>query len=127
MAQCMRGPVLRGGMGSGLGPTKYEIMISEYLGWPMNVIVTTENGKRPYFYELDVADVSLKICVEADGNSHRCGDVKERDYNKNAFLRHHGWSVLRFTHAQLDRNFIGCMKLVEKEEARREKKYASAS
>ena len=52
-------------------------------------------------YIADFAWLSAKIIVEVDGDSHETESGRRHDANRDAFLRSHGFSVLRFDNDQV--------------------------
>ena len=85
--------------GNGRGPTLAESTLIEALGgdWSWNLPVAT--GLRPAgyptCYKIDVANPTLKIAIEIDGQSHR--HLQEVDDRKTTFLESQGWRVIRVT------------------------------
>lgn len=102
--------------GNGRGPTKWELLLSEALGWPTNVIVSTNGGRMfgyPTHYKLDIGNDNLKIAVEVDGASHGSISRQNQDSKKDAWLRARGWKVIRFTNRQVDRDTSGCLSKIK--------------
>jgi very-short-patch-repair endonuclease len=67
-------------------------------GWQANLAVAVAGGR----YEIDVAFTSQKLAVEVDGyGSHSGREAFQRDRTKTADLAAAGWTVLRFTWADL--------------------------
>ncbi len=85
-------PPVRGGNGTGLSPC--ERLLAEATGLPSH-------------FKLDLADPTIKLAIEVDGNTHY-GDRKAADARKTAFLAGRGWTVLRFTNAQVREDLAGC-------------------
>jgi len=52
-------------------------------------------------YIADFAWLSAKIIVEVDGDSHETESGRRHDANRDAFLRSHGFTVLRFDNDQV--------------------------
>ncbi len=104
------GPTVRGG--NGTGPTRCELLLSEKLGWPTNVIVKPGMGRGngyPTHYKLDIAHEGLKIAIEVDGNSHMVIDRKIQDLKKADWLISKGWKVIRFKNSQVESDLDGCI------------------
>lgn len=59
------------------------------------------NGIYPVVYKPDLGNPTLKIAIEADGNSHLLLDRRKRDQKKDEFLRGLGWTVLRFSNREI--------------------------
>ena len=106
------GPVSRGG--NGRGPTPQEKALAEALDWPTNVIVPTgSKGKGyPTHYKIDVGNPTLQVAIEIDGHSHDCLARRAQDRKKDGFLRGIGWTVFRFTNAQVDESVTDCAQTV---------------
>lgn len=52
-------------------------------------------------YILDFYIPSLRIAVEIDGGVHQIESVKEKDLNKDTFLKENGIEVIRFTNDEV--------------------------
>jgi hypothetical protein len=95
-------PTLTGG--NGTGPSMAQARLAELLGWPMEVVVITDEQARsegsPNHYKLDIACRKLLIAIEMDGETHRTPQRQVADSRKEEFLRRIGWSVYRFSNAQ---------------------------
>lgn len=52
-------------------------------------------------YRLDLSYPELKVAIEYDGDTHRTQERAMRDLNRQAYLTDDGWTVLRFTAAQV--------------------------
>lgn len=90
--------------------TTPQQLLANRLGWPTEVTVRLntlpgrarsrrERATRPYRYCLDLAEETLKIAVEVDGQSH--GSRRNHDQCRDAKLCALGWTVLRFTNRQV--------------------------
>lgn len=56
-------------------------------------------------YRIDLALPTYKIAIECDGKAyHSTPEQKAHDRRKNAYLRKHGWKVLRFSGRMIHRN-----------------------
>lgn len=54
-------------------------------------------------YRIDLALPAFRIAIECDGKAfHSTPSQKAHDYRKNAYLRKHGWRVLRFSGSQIN-------------------------
>lgn len=62
----------------------------------------------PKCYKVDLADPETKLAIEVDGNSHLTKKWRFLDARKTEILSLIGWSVLRFTNQEVDRDQIGC-------------------
>jgi hypothetical protein len=106
-------PKLRGG--NGHGPTREERLLAEALGWQTNVIVRTlmpRGSGYPAHYKVDVGCPVRKVAIEVDGGSHGSLKVQGWDAKKAALLRSYGWTVLRFTNAEVLADPEACAALV---------------
>lgn len=98
--------------GNGTGPTTQQTAVAQAMGWETEFVVATGNPARgvrhipgiPVNYKIDVACQELMIAVEIDGQGHLSKLVKERDARKDAWLKRNGWTVLRFSNREVDRN-----------------------
>ncbi len=106
-------PSIRGGNGTGL--SKAENALSKATGLLPHVVPTnTKRGSGyPTHYKLDLADIERMIAIEIDGNSHSLLSRKEQDIKKENFLKSIGWTVLRFTNAQVLENINMCTKKIK--------------
>jgi very-short-patch-repair endonuclease len=67
-------------------------------------------------YRIDLALVRSKLAIECDGKaSHSSPAQKAHDRRKNAYLRKHGWKVLRFSGSRIYRDISGVLRRIEKE------------
>lgn len=106
-------PILRGG--NGRGPTTAEMRLAEALGWRTNVIYCVGLGKfrgYPTSYKIDVGNEALRIAIEIDGSSHSSEKVKAADRKKQALLTSRGWTVLRFTNAEVMNRLEECLSTI---------------
>jgi very-short-patch-repair endonuclease len=66
-------------------------------------------------YRIDIALPQYKLAIECDGKAyHSTPEQKAHDKRKNAYLRRNGWSVLRFTGAQMNSNMPKVIGRIEK-------------
>lgn len=102
--------------GNGRGPSAPQKILSEALGWPMEVGVLTLAGRKrgglPALYKIDIANREAMIAIEVDGPGHSGRLAKARDAKKSAFLTGLGWKVLRFTNRQVVADLKGCVQTV---------------
>lgn len=99
--------------GNGTGPSRHEASVGAALGWPTNTRVTVGDGERPYHYEIDVANVTLKIGVELDGRSHNYPDRQKQDRRKETRLAALGWRIIRFTNEEVDEDLYAVLNQVK--------------
>ena len=66
----------------------------------------------PTHYKIDVGNTELKVAVEIDGGSHSSLARQEQDRKKDAFLRSIGWTVLRFSNAEVMDDTAACARTV---------------
>jgi very-short-patch-repair endonuclease len=80
-------------------------------GWTSQYKVLTgvHSYHEPRYYKLDFAHCNLRLCVEIDGASHRFAGRKERDDQKDEFLRSQGWQVLRLTASVIRKDIDGAL------------------
>ena len=50
---------------------------------------------------MDFAERKLKLAIEIDGPSHFVDDAAEKDAARTRYLKDKGWTVIRFTNADL--------------------------
>ena len=94
--------MLSGGNGRGL--TIPQQLLSQRLAWPTEYVVKTRMPRSsgyPSCYKLDLAEPTLMIGVELDGESHKTKRVFALDRKKADFLRKRGWVILRFENWQV--------------------------
>jgi very-short-patch-repair endonuclease len=66
----------------------------------------------PTHYKIDLGDGSTRLAIEVDGGSHFSLAAKERDRKKENFLRGRGWTVLRFSNAEVMGRLEACAQTV---------------
>ena len=92
--------------GNGRPPTAAEFLLWVMLqseGFVLRAAIKTGMPRGtgyPTAYKPDLAMWGLKVAVEADGASHN-GKRRALDQKKDEFLRGLGWTVLRFTNAEI--------------------------
>lgn len=96
-------PMIRGG--NGTGPTKAEWQLLRMfpegtLNYPVKTGKWNGSGFPP-IYKVDFAIPAIKLAIEADGGSHGALKRKAADRKKAQFLEGLGWTVLRFSNAQI--------------------------
>jgi very-short-patch-repair endonuclease len=72
--------------------------------------IIIEKPIYPYF--IDFAFENEKLAVEIDGSQHLRIKNKENDLKKDALLIKNGWSVLRFTATEVNRNIDNVINLL---------------
>ena len=81
------------------------LILAQALGWITEFPVSTGPGgrERGYStnYKIDIAEPSLKIAVEVDGEGHKASISRRRDALKDAFLESEGWTVVRVTNKEV--------------------------
>lgn len=87
----------------------YDFLLD--LGFYYNYAISTKlardafpNEKYPCGYKPDFVNIKKKLCIEIDGNDHF--KKKDLDNKKDACLNFLGFTVIRYTHEQLDNNEI---------------------
>lgn len=69
-------------------------------------------------YRIDIALTAHRIAIECDGKAyHSTPEQKAHDRRKNAYLRRHGWKVLRFSGSRITKDLKGIIARIEKEKA----------
>ncbi|MDP4550850.1 DUF559 domain-containing protein [Alkalihalobacillus macyae] len=67
-------------------------------------------------YRIDIVLPSYKIAIECDGKPfHSSAEQKAHDRKKNAYLRLHGWKVMRFSGRQINSNMSQVLSRIENE------------
>ncbi|ARK30760.1 endonuclease domain-containing protein [Halalkalibacter krulwichiae] len=67
-------------------------------------------------YRIDLALIGSKLAIECDGKAYHSSPAqKAHDRRKNAFLRKHGWKVLRFSGKRIYRDLNGVLRKIENE------------
>jgi very-short-patch-repair endonuclease len=74
---------------------------------------TKEAGIPPFSYKVDLADTDLKLAIEVDGKGHLRPRMKILDAKKTTVLSSLGWTVLRFTNEEVDRDLSGCLARIQ--------------
>jgi very-short-patch-repair endonuclease len=81
----------------------------------MEVAIPTKMGRHsgyPTCYKVDIANRDLKVAIEVDGHTHNCTAIRQADTKKTAFLESLGWSMLRFTNAEVLGDLTKCVQTV---------------
>lgn len=103
-------PTVRGGNGHGMtGP---ERRLSDATGLFPHVIAVGRIDGYPSNYKLDLANPQIRLAVEIDGGSHGTLKVQDADARKTDYLESHGWTVLRFTNAEVLGDTDRCAQMV---------------
>jgi len=96
--------------------TEPQKMLAGALRWDVEVAIPTghwrDGSGYPTVYKVDIGDSKLKIAIEVDGKSHNLRDRKAEDLKKTRFLESLGWTVLRFSNAEVMANLSGCVQTV---------------
>lgn len=67
-------------------------------------------------YRIDIALVRYRLAIECDGKAyHSSKQQKAHDRRKNAFLKRHGWKVLRFTGSDINGKLDKVLDRIDKE------------
>lgn len=65
-------------------------------------------------YCIDIALPQYRLAIECDGREyHSTPEQKAHDRSKNAYLRSHGWKVLRFSGRQIYRSMPKVIRKIE--------------
>jgi hypothetical protein len=103
---------VRGGNGRGLTiPQEY---ILQFLNddWKTEHAIPTKMGRLsgyPTCYKLDIANPTLKIGIEIDGETHNGKVGKERDIKKQSLLESFGWTILHFSNVDVMQRINECL------------------
>jgi very-short-patch-repair endonuclease len=83
-----------------LDPAPTEMLLEPYLAaFGVTYRVQHFMGTGQYF--LDFAFPSRMLAVEADDPSHRTPERQRKDAVRDAWLRSKGWTIIRFTNAEI--------------------------
>lgn len=92
--------------------SEYERMVYDKLincGFYYNYAINTKLARDAFpnesyanNYKPDFTNISKHICIEIDGENHKEKVVRELDKKKEECLRFLGFSVIRFTHKDID-------------------------
>jgi very-short-patch-repair endonuclease len=63
-------------------------------------------------YIVDFVSFSSRIAIEVDGSQHGLPQGAQSDQVRDAFLRSHGFRILRFWNSDIDRNLDGVMETI---------------
>jgi very-short-patch-repair endonuclease len=66
-------------------------------------------------YVADFACLPVRLIVEVDGDTHISKDERQYDESRDAYLRNHGWRVLRFWNGDVFENLDGVMERISSE------------
>lgn len=104
-------PTLTGGNGQVTEPQR---MLAEALGWVVEFSIPTGHAPPyPKAYKVDLAEPSLQIAIEVDGQSHRSAKVKATDARQDALLTGMGWTVLRFWNREVTEDLASVLGRVQ--------------
>jgi Protein of unknown function (DUF559) len=112
-------PTKRGGNGRGLSEPQRRL--AELSGLPTEHVIATAGaraieasfGSLPTCYKVDLAELGVQLAIEVDGMSHNTALGRRRDQKKEAALRELGWSVLRFSNAEVLADPLGCLAKIQ--------------
>lgn len=76
-------------------------MLALRLGWATEYVIATGQGWLPNHYKIDIAEPTLKIAVEIDGESHHAVRVRAADQRKDQWFKENGWKAIRFTNQEV--------------------------
>ena len=85
----------------------YDLLINNdyYYNYAINTKLARDAFPDKHYsknYKPDFVNIQKKICIEIDGNSHTKKAQKELDEKKEECLRFLGFTVIRFTHEQVE-------------------------
>lgn len=106
----------RGGNGQLTEPQK---RLAERLGLSnfMEYVIETRPVKNqfpslPNHYKVDIANPSVKLAIEVDGQSHKTKKWKFLDQRKTGILEVLEWKVLRFSNQEVIEHLEDCVQMV---------------
>lgn len=112
-------PFIQGGNGRGATINQlnfYNELIKIDNSFQLEYIIKTGHLRKifnsPNHYKLDIASEIHKLCIEIDGNSHKCLKVSECDQRKTKLLNLKGWKVLRLSNFQIQNELQNCVQMV---------------
>lgn len=91
-------------------------LLANALAWKTEFVVVTGFPKGvgiPTHYKIDIANPILRIGIEVDGRSHGVIERQIQDRKKEKFLQSVGWTVLRFSNAEVMANLSECVQMVQ--------------
>lgn len=100
-------PKIQGGNGKGLTIPQEKLLQGLGNGWLPEYPIAIPKWQilnTPKCYKADIANPSLKIAIEIDGQSHLALVRKEQDQKKTRVLNGLGWTVLRFWNREIMEN-----------------------
>lgn len=111
-------PKVQGGNGRGM--TIPQALLMEALASlsPESEFVVRTYAKKvnaehyPSHYKVDIAIPIEMLAIEVDGMSHTSLVKKSQDAKKENFLKSRGWTVLRFSNAEILADVIACVRMV---------------
>ena len=86
----------------------YQILIDNgfYYNYAINTKIARDAFPEKRYansYKPDFVNLSKKLCIEIDGHTHESKEIKQLDNKKEECLKFLGFSILRFTHEQIDK------------------------
>lgn len=95
--------------------SQHRTNIEQKLGKALdNAGISVDPQYQLSIWSIDFAMPSLKIAIEADGNHwHSLPHVIDRDRRKAAYLKRHGWSLLRFDEFDILDNVHACIQKIK--------------
>ena len=111
-------PKIQGGNGRGM--TVPQALLMEHLvalkpqsEFVVKTCVVGDNPEHyPTHYKVDISIPAEMIAIEVDGMSHTSLIKKAQDVKKENFLKSKGWTVLRFSNAEVLKDVIACVQTV---------------
>jgi hypothetical protein len=93
----------QGGNGKPLSVPQQTLLNALGKGWiaeyPVPIKMARDSG-YPTCYKIDIANPSLQVAIEIDGQGHRLEINKQRDEKKEKLLQSLGWMTLRYQNWQ---------------------------
>ena len=113
-------PKIQGGNGKELPVAHLQLakaLQSQDSAWIIEYAYPTKQDRQsgyPTCYKIDIAHPRMTIAVEVDGFSHLAFKRREQDAKKTQFLNGDGWTVLRFTNAEVTEDLNLVMSTISK-------------
>lgn len=108
-------PRIRGGNGKP-SPKPVKLLL-ECLGdgfiKELVILTKAKDHGYPSCYKVDLGNRELMLAIEVDGNSHCLLSRQAQDQKKDRFLRSRGWTVLRFSNAEVMNGMRRCVEEIE--------------
>ena len=93
--------------------TNQEITLWQYL--KQRQVLGTKFRRQAVIgnYICDFVSFEKKIIIEIDGGQHNYGIQEQKDFQRDEFLKHQGFSILRFWNSDIDKNINGVIEKIK--------------